>query len=166
MSISPNSYGAVTDVAALTNRFTNSGVYGLTTIPTLAQVEGWIDQVSATLNILLAEQGFAIPASQSTVVLMLKGFVVSQVADLCNYANSAGRFFSEKGLKTGPWAAIQKEAADFIAEHAEGIATIGATRTTSGLSALAFNETDDAGDTIEPMFSRKQMGNTNTVWDV
>jgi hypothetical protein len=165
MAVGANSYGAGTDVAALTKRFTNAGSYDTTTTPTLAQVEGWIDQISAILNVLLAEQGFAIPATDADVVLMLKGFVVSQVADLCNYANSAGRFFSERGLKTGPWAAIQKDAADFIEQHASGIEALGATRTTDGLGALAFRETDDAGDAIEPLFARKQFGTTNTDWD-
>jgi hypothetical protein len=165
MAVSAHSYGAAADVAALTRRFTNAGSYDTTTTPTLTQVEGWIDQISAILNVLLAEQGFAIPITDADIVLMLKNFVTTQVADLCNYANSAGRFFSEKGLKTGPWSAIQKEAAEFIEQHAAGIENLGATRTTSGLDALAFWETDDAGDEIEPMFSRKQFGTTNTDYD-
>jgi hypothetical protein len=165
MAVDANSYGSADDVAALTRRFTNSGEYDSSTIPMLAQVESWIDQVSATLNVLLAEQGFTIPIVQATVALMLKNFVTTQVADLCNYANSAGRFFSEKNLNTGPWALIQKDAADFIAKHSEGIAKIGATRTTGGLSALAFNDVDGSGNAIAPIFSRKQMGTTNTDWD-
>ena len=165
MAVGANSYGAATDVAALTRRFTNAGTYDTTTTPSLAQVEGWIDQISATLNVLLAEQGFAIPVTQADCVLMLKNFVVTQVADLCNYANSAGRFFSEKGLKTGPWAAIQKDAAEFLEHHAAGLAQLGATRTRGGLNALAFCETDDAGKEIEPAFQRKQFGTTNTDWD-
>jgi len=159
MSIGANSYGTSADVAALTGRFTDAGMYRSTTTPSLAMVEKWIDRISATINILLAEQGFAVPVTQADCVSMLENFVVTQVADLCNYANSAGRFFSEKGLKTGPWAAIQKEAADFIAEHAEGLAQIGATRTKGGLTAMAFCDTDDSGTEIEPMFSRKQFGN-------
>jgi hypothetical protein len=165
MGVGANSYGAATDVAALTKRFTDAGSYTTSTTPTLAQVENWIDQISAILNVLLAEQGFSIPITNPTTVLMLKSFVTTQVADLCNYANSAGRFFSEKGLKTGPWAAIQKDAAEFIAEHASGIEKLGATRTTSGLDALEFRETDDAGNDIEPMFARKQFGSSTTDWD-
>jgi hypothetical protein len=165
MAVGANSYGAATDVAALTKRFTSAGAYSTTTTPSLAQVEAWIDQISAILNVLLAEQRFSIPITDADIVLMLKNFVAMQVADLCNYANSAGRFFSEKGLKTGPWAAIQKDAAEFIEQHAVGMEKLGATRTTSGLDALAFCETDDAGDEIEPMFSRKQFGNTTTDWD-
>ncbi len=165
MSLSPRSYGSAADVADLTGKFTKSGVFDTTTHPTLATVEKWIDKVSATLNVLLAEQGFAVPAKQADVVQTLALFVVTQVADLVNYANSAGRFFQDKNLKTGPWQAIQKEAAEFIAEHAEGLQKLGASRTTGGLDGLDFRESDDSGDPIEPMFNRKQFGTRNVDYD-
>ena len=164
MSIATNSYGTVEDVAALTPRFTKTGMYDGSTRPSLAQVENWINQVSATLNILLAEQSFAIPVTQADCVLALRNFVTTQVADLCNYANSAGRFFQNQQFSTGPWQAIQKEAADFIAAHAEGFEKLGATRTTLGLNGLDANLTDDSGNEIKPMFSRKQFGTKNTDW--
>lgn len=152
MAVGANSYGAGTDVAALTPRFTNAGTYDGTTRPTLTQVEGWIDQVSSILNVLLAEQSFSIPVSQSDVKLMLKTFVATEVADLCNYANSAGRFFQNQQFTTGPWQAIQKEAADFIAAHANGIEALGATRTHAGLKGLAWRDTEDNGETLSPQF--------------
>lgn len=162
----PSAYASASDVAALTRRFTDNGAYTTATVPTRAQVENWINAVSSTLNVLLAEQGFATPVTQYDVALMLQNFVVTQVSDLCNYANSMGRFFSEKGAKTGPWEAIQKDAAEFIEKHAEGIQAIGATRKSgSGLSALDYNGTDGDGQQIEPTFSLKQFGNTNTAWD-
>lgn len=164
MSVGANSYGAAADVAALTVRFTSSGSYTTGTRPTLAQVEAWIDRVSAMLNIVLAEQGFAIPVTQGDCVDMLELFVTTEVADLCNYANSAGRFFSDQKYTTGPLRAIQKEAADFIVEHAEGFDQLGTTRTRAGLNGLATRETDDNGDVIPPMFSRKQFGNRLTDW--
>ncbi len=165
MSVGSKSYGSSADVADLTTRFTNAGSFDTTTNPTLATVEKWIDKVSATLNVLLAEQGFAVPAKQADVVETLGLFVITQVADLVNYTNSTGRFFSDKNMTQGPWKVIQKEASDFIAEHAEGLAKLGASRTTNGLDGLDFRESDDAGDAIEPMFSRKQFGTRNTDWD-
>ena len=165
MSTGANSYGAATDVAALTPRFTATGSYSTGTKPTLAQVEGWIDQVSAVLNILLAEERFSIPVTQSDCVLALKNFVATEVADLCNYANSAGRFFQNQQFQTGPWQAIQKEAAEFIGKHAAGFENLGATRTSTGVVGLAANLTDNSGNAITPMFSRKQFGTHNTDWD-
>lgn len=158
MSVSARSYGAVTDVAALTPRFTNNGAYDTTTRPLHAQVESWIDRVSSTLNILLAEAGFQIPVTQADCALTLALFVATEVADLANYANSAGRFFQNQNYVTGPWQAIQKEAADFIAKHAEGFEKLGATRAAAGLNGLDVRTTDDSGANIEPWFARKQFG--------
>ncbi len=165
MAVGAKSYSAAADVAALTGKFTASGAFTASTNPTLTTVEKWIDRVSGILNVLLAEQGFVIPVTQADVKLVLEQYVVTQVADLVNYANSAGRFFQDKNLKTGPWQAIQKEAAEFIAEHAEGLQKLGASRTTGGLDGLDFRESDDAGDPIEPMFSRKQFGTRNVDYD-
>lgn len=156
MATSERSYGAASDVAALTPRFTTNGSYDSSSRPTLSQVDAWIDQVSAILNVLLAEANFTIPVTQKDVALLLKHFVATEVADLANYANSAGRFFSDKNMTTGPWQAIQSEAAKFISEHAEGLQNLGAGRSVAGLDGLAFNETDDEGDEIEPIFARKQ----------
>lgn len=156
MSVGANSYGAASDVAALTPRFTNNGVYDTSTLPTLAQVEAWMDRVSAALNILLAEQNFQIPVTQADCRLMLALFVSTEVADLCNYANSAGRFFQNQNYVTGPWQAIQREAAEFIEKHAEGFEKLGATRTAEGLNGLDARITDDAGNALEPFFSRTQ----------
>lgn len=167
MSVGANSYGSASDVAALTPRFCNaSGAYDTTTRPTLAQVEHWIDGVSSTLNLLLAEQGFEIPLSQADCVLTLSQFAAIEVADLCNYANSAGRFFQNETYTTGPFQAIQKEAASFIEEHAAGFAALGEDWSAGGLNGLDACTTDDAGDAIEPMFARKQFGNVTTDWDV
>ena len=165
MSTGANSYGTAADVAALTPRFTATGSYSTSTKPTLAQVEGWIDQVSATLNILLAEERFSVPVTQADCVLSLKSFVCTQVADLANYANSAGRFFQNQQFQTGPWQAIQKEAAEFIGKHAAGFENLGATRTRPGLVGLDANLTDNSGADIVPIFSRKQFRTTNTDWD-
>lgn len=166
MPVGVNSYGAASDVASLTPRFTTAGVYDASSRPTLTQVESWIDRVSSTLNILLAEAGFQIPVTQTDCVLTLALFVSTEVADLCNYANSAGRFFQNQNYVTGPWQAIQKEAADFISKHASGFEKLGATRTTTGLNGLDARTTDDNGDDIEPWFSRKQFGNTATDFDI
>lgn len=165
MSTDANSYGAASDVAALKKRYTTAGSFSTTTNPTTAQVESWIDFVSSTMNIILAEHGFSIPVTQADCVRALKLFVVTEVADLADYANSAGRFFTNQQFATGPWKAISKEAADFIKSHANGFQALGAVRTTQGLSGLDARTMDDAGDDIEPMFARKQFGNRTTDWD-
>ena len=167
MGIRSRSYGSTDEVAAMTPRFADATtrLFTSATRPTLAQVEKFIDRVSGILNILIAEQGFTIPVAQADAKLALDQFVIGQCADLVNYTNSAGRFFQDKNLTTGPWQAIQREAAEFIGKHAEGIAKLGATQAVAGLNGLDFCETDDAGDAVEPWFSRKQFGNSNVDYD-
>lgn len=167
MAIGAKSYGSTDEVAALTPRFADptTHLYTASTRPTLAQVEKLIDRVSGILNVLLAEQGFSIPVTQADAKLALDQFVVAQVADLCNFTNSAGRFFDNKKLQGGPFSAIMQEAEEFIKKHMPGLAALGATQTTAGLDGLDYRETNDAGDDIEPMFSRKQFNTRNTDWD-
>lgn len=133
MAISSRSYGSVPEVAALTKKYTDTTTsprtFSTTTTPTLSQVEQYIDRVSGILNVMLAEQGFAIPVSQADAKLALDQFVVAQVADLVNFSNSAGRFFQNQDLRNGPFYAIMKEAELFISKHALGFVNLGAVRT-------------------------------------
>lgn len=168
MGVGANSYGSAADVAALTNAYTSSGVYGASTVPTLTQVEGWIDQVSGIMNTALAAQGFKIPVAQADAVLAIKSFVVEAVADLAHAANLAGRYFTDTALTRGltPMASIRKEILDWVSSFADGLEGLGATRTgdTEGGSILC-RSTDEAGDDITPIFQRKQFGNSFDNWD-
>ena len=118
MSVGANSYGAASDVAALTWSWVaeSSGSYNLSTIPTLAQVEGWIDQISGIANTSLRKWGYTIPMTDATDVLAIKSVVVGAVADMANYANSSGRFFTERALASGvsPFAQIRQEIEDWV----------------------------------------------------
>ena len=83
MALLANSYGSAENVAALVPRYGNSaGYFDHTTRPTLVQVETLMNQVSATLNSILATAGFAIPVTQSDAVLMLALWVDQETAAL------------------------------------------------------------------------------------
>ena len=168
MGIGTNSYGSVAEVAALTTRYTASGSYSTATRPTLAQVEKFIDRVSAHLNVFLAEAGFAIPVSQADCKLSLDDFVVMHVTLLAHAANGAGPYGpGSEQLRQGdtPMKVILKEAETFIEAHADGYEQLGATRTRNQTEGLACRTTDASGDDIVPFFSRSQMGNSVTDWD-
>ena len=156
MAIGANSYGSVAEVAALTRRYTSGGTYNSGTNPSTTQVEKFIDRVSATVNVLLAEQGFTVPVSQADAKLALDDFVVGQVALFCHGANGNGIYApgSEQLRNTTPMRVVMKEAEGFIGEHAAGIEALGATRTRHLTQGLACRETDDEGTAIEPMFVR------------
>ena len=155
MAINANSYGTVLQVAALAPLYATSpnGTFSSSTRPTLTQVETFIDQVSATLNLLLAAQGFDIPVTQADAVMALAGFVVLEVVSLVEYANGAGPFIVEASQlrASTPSRIILKDAEAFIAAHAVGLEALGVTRSRS----LAFGL--DAED-IDPLWSTDWSG--------
>lgn len=169
MTVGARSYGTAADVAALTHAYINvSGAYDATTIPTLAQVEGWIDQVSGVMNTALAGQGFAVPVTQADAVLAIKSFVVEAVTDLAHAANSAGRYFTDAALQRGvsPMASIRKEILSWVESFAEGLESLGAARTgETGGGEVLFRANDEGGNEITPIFQRKGFGNSFDNWN-
>ena len=170
MPVNLNSYGTVADVAALTRRYTTNGAYDISTNPALSTVEGWIDRVSATLDILLAEAGFVIPVTQATAKSSLAGIVVEAVADLCHAANTAGRFFTERMLERGksPMQIIRTEMADWVQEHATGLEAVGVPKGggAAGSGRILFRDGDESGKQVDPLFQRKGYGEASRNWDL
>lgn len=167
MTVGANSYGAASDVAALTELYTSSGSYTTGTIPTLAQVEGWIDQVSAILNAALAGQGFVVPLTQADSVLAVKSYVIQAAVDLAHAANSAGRFFTDQALQRGvnPMSAIRKEILDWVEMFADGLSALGAARSsTTGAGEIGFRDANDNGDAVPAIFQRDAFGNSFQDW--
>lgn len=167
MAVATNSYGSAAEVAALVPMHTTAGDFDTASRPTLLQVEQFCDRVSAILNALLAEAGFSIPITQTDAKLALDHFVVEEVADLCEAVNRSGRFYMpESALRgRGRFRVIMDDAKMFVQVHAEGLESLGATRSRTLTYGLGFRDQDDAGDDIEPVFSRKWMRQQVTDWD-
>jgi hypothetical protein len=157
MTITANSYGSVVEVAALTGRYTASGSYTTSTRPTEAQVEKFIDRVSGTLNLMLAEQGFAIPISNTDAKLVCDEFVVEQAVQLCHGANGAGPFApgSEQLRSRTAFEIVSREAAEFVEKHASGFEFLGAARDRALTYGLQATTTDTDGDDLIKMFGRE-----------
>jgi hypothetical protein len=130
MAVSANSYGTAAGVAGYVRVYTNNGAFDTTTNPTLANVEAWINQISALVNAALASYRFDTPVTQADCVLMLTGVVEQYTSDLCYAARSTGRFFSERSLnsKAGIMGQIKNEIYDWLADNATGMENLGATR--------------------------------------
>lgn len=162
MTIGANSYGSTTTIAVLTPRWANGlGVYDTTTQPTLTQVEGFVDQVSALLNAMLAEQGFKIPVSQADSVSALGMFVNEEVAAVIEGIHGSGRFGpTAKAPGKGRFAVIMDEATEFIKAQADGFERLGAARTWSQADSIGYRDHDNAGDATFPIFQRKAFGET------
>ena len=164
MTVGANSYGSTAEVQALIGRY---GTLSTTSRPTLAQVETWIDNASATLNVMLAKAGFSIPITQASAKAAVGQMVVEVAVDLCHAANSTGRFFTDRALERGvsPMKVLRAEMADWVEAMAPGLELLGASRTYSALSGIAYRDSDNSGDATAPIRQRKEFGNVFTEWD-
>ena len=164
----PNSYGSTQDVAALVPRYAGTaGDFTPSTRPTIAQVERLVDQVSGLLNATLAEAGFAIPVTQSDAKDALDFFVNEEVASICEGINGSGRFGPTSKVvgKQGRFSLMLDDVQAFIQSHKAGFERLGAARSFSATSGLAFRDTNNAGDPTAPIFQRTGFGNTFDDWD-
>jgi len=116
-------YGSADSIAAFVPRFANkSGRFDNVTVPTLATVEEWREQVSAMLDIAMATAGLPAPAMAATVVTMLDSFVNANVSGLVRGVNGQGRF-AEKPTSTDEMLLAISDAADaWVQRRATGIA--------------------------------------------
>jgi hypothetical protein len=161
MSIGINSYGTTSDVAALVPRYANVASppdFDTSTRPTLAQLENQVNQVSALLNALLAEAGFAIPVTQADARLALAYFVEEETAAIAEGINGSGRFgptSKAMGAK-GRFALLMQDAQAFIGSNKAGFERLGAARAFAATAGLGFRGTDNRGNDVHPMVSREQ----------
>jgi len=123
-------YGTQEQVATMASTWTDDGEWGEYSNPTLLEVEDWLDQVSAEFNIALGSHFFVFPVNSSTspnAYKTISKYVVNLVADLCNWKNSSGRFFTEKLVERGitPMAAIQKDMNNWIEMNSNGLVADG-----------------------------------------
>ncbi len=159
-------YGSPEGVAALSGVWTNNGewldadAYTDATVPSLADVSTWLEEVSAVLDISLAVNGFKVPVTQETAVKALDAIVNSLVADLCHFRNSSGRFFTDKVLQGGntPMMIIRSDITDWVTANAAGLEAIGAERTLeSAISQIGTKHNF-------PIFQREGFGNVFENW--
>jgi hypothetical protein len=101
------SYGSLATIEALAStwtkagHFTDSDPYSGGTIPSLTQVNAWIDQMSLVVDFAIANEGFETPVVNPTAVAAIADEVEKAVADLCHAAHKSGRFFTKKALESG-----------------------------------------------------------------
>lgn len=81
MTIRADSYGHVAGVTALTRHLLDgAAAYSSQTRPTLAEVEGMIDRLSAMLNVALLAESVAVPLAHEMVRLAADQWVIRQAA--------------------------------------------------------------------------------------
>ncbi|MCP5101003.1 MAG: hypothetical protein GY943_36090 [Chloroflexi bacterium] len=126
-----------------------------------------IDRVSALVNGCMASLGFDIPVTQSDAKLIMDNIVIEDVTFLVEGVRGTGRYApqSKQIAKRSAIAIISEEIKTFLEGIAPGLEDMGAGRSTSVMGRVGFRETDNAGNTIYPIFSRKGFNNRNKNWD-
>lgn len=131
-------YGTQEEVAAMAKIYTRGGNWvnpvpaappipaDKGTNPSLLQVNTWLANISAQMNLALGQANFIIPFDNDVSPNAYKAisqYVVSLVADLCHYANSSGRFYSDKLVERGisPMQAILKDMIAWIGINERGL---------------------------------------------
>lgn len=168
MAIAANSYGSLNEVAALATRYANNaGTFDGTTNPTGARVEKLIDRVSAVVNAYLSQLGFTVPITQTDSKLLMDNIVVEQVTVMVEGIRGSGRYApSSKAIaQRGMMSVLTQEIMDYLDAVAVGLEDLGAERGKSTISRISYRDTDEGGDSTEPLFQRKAFGNTVTDWD-
>ena len=128
------SYGTPALVAGMAKQYTDDGEwtnpnpdYDIPgTNPTLAQVEEWLVNISAQFDISLGNHWFVFPIDPDrspTVYKAISQYIASLVADLCHFANSSGRFFTDRLVERGvtPMAAILADMSTWIDNNSGGL---------------------------------------------
>lgn len=158
MTVTP--YCTVEDVAALTKTWTIDGLYTENTNPMRSEIESWVVQCSALVDIAFAQEGFTVPITNTTAVEAIKAVVSAVVSDLCNSANGHGRLASnaiEGGVS--PMFVVRKELNDFAVTFASGLEQIGVARGESKQDTIGYSTEDFDGNEVTPIFRRGSFGN-------
>jgi hypothetical protein len=164
------SYGSVSGVASLAKAYTTDNYFwnedclsclvDRETNPTRDEVTSWLSQISNTLNVVLAGEGFTVPITETKCVSMLDMMVNQWVADLVQAANMSGRFFTERAQQFGavPMMVIRKEIRAWANENAGALEAAGATRGTTATDEIATKDST-------PIFAREGFSNTFEDWE-
>jgi len=143
-------YGTADNVAAMSSVWSRGGhfyddddIYVTATVPSLAQVEIWLTQFSAVVDLALRVEGFNTPLVDDIAVGAITPIVEGVVADMVHWSHKAGRFYSKKMLESGisPIRAITKELNDWVAANLIGLQNSGVPGVPGGPGSVAGKHT-------------------------
>lgn len=129
-------YGSAAGVAALAKTWTDDGefknesLYEDATPTTLAEVEEWLSQVSAFMDLALAGEGFTVPISHIEALKAINLRVNAMVADLVHLQHKKGRLFSDRIQETGvdPMTIVERELLSWVNKRANALENLGIPR--------------------------------------
>ena len=129
-------YGSAAGVASLARTWTDNGsfldedLYEPGTNPTLTQVEEWLEEVSAFVDIALAGEGFSLPLSHVGVLKAIGLRVNAMVADLVHLQHNKGRLFADRIQESGtpPMPIIERAVLSWVKSRANAFENLGLIR--------------------------------------
>ena len=170
MAIRSDSYSSVDDVTALTRHLLDGAdAFGGDTRPTLAEVEGFIDEASGNLNLAYWESGFdpANITANSTAKLPADSWVRSMAAQLVELTQRGAGWSDAENTRSGFLAGLYGDACEFVKRQSMGLKRLGITVTDpvhQGLTYTAFDKHSERSDPDntsleQPKFRRGQFDN-------
>ena len=165
MALDASSYSSVADVLALTRHFLDgANTFDDATRPTLTEVEGFIDDVSADLNDAIRACGLAIPISAAGPKRSCDLWVRTKAAAFVELTSrSAGFDGSETSRHRELYDLMGADAFEWVEKRCQSWVDQGATQTDETSAAFTYtalkkhSERSDPDNTTreQPMFRRR-----------
>lgn len=160
MTLRDDSYGSVEEVRALTRHLLDGNLdFDDTTVPTLDDVERFIDRASAVLNVALAGQGFAVPVTVDAPVLACADWVVMHAAKMVELTQQGDGLTSPAvgpNNRAAYIASLSSKAKEFAADNARAFRQMGVTVTTSSSEGLVYTGLDAHAYRADPGNARRE----------
>jgi len=167
VALRSDSYGTVAEVVPLVRYLLDGqSTFNSTTLPTLTEVEKFVDRASGVLNISLKQAGFTTPINStnanSTAKLVCDDWVVAEAASMVEMTKIGVGFSDLDGSRTGAFRGLHRRAQQFVADNSLGLKYEGAALTRKSSDGLQFtalevrSQRDDPTDTTleQPKFRR------------
>lgn len=164
MALNANSYGTVAGATRYVRRLTTNGAFSATSSPSIADVEGFLDEQSAVLNGWLARAGYSVPATNAIAVQILGRYANLGAAGLIELTQAASGYAAEgEDTRENRFLAEFAKAEAYINSGALG--GLGEAQTTAGLglAGLSVGGRTSGGQRLRPMFTRTSFGNNPTA---
>lgn len=151
MTTRADSYSSTGEVRAYTRHLlAGQSTFNSTTLPTLTEVEKFIDRASGTLNFALAGVGFATPISNSTAKLSCDDWVTARAAEYVELTQRGVGFSDAEGSRTTVFHSLSRSATEFAKDARLGFINLGVTVSAAMSRGLKFTAQDAQADRADP----------------
>lgn len=162
-------YGTTTGVLTYTRRLLDGDLaFNADTRPTLTEVNQFLSEASAALNVALAQCGFSTPVTTpSTAVTLFDGWVNRQAVEYVESTQVGVGFSGDGGNRVDYFAGLNERAMSFVKTNELGLKRIGVAVGDAVTQGIVFTALDtheqrsdpDLTSREQPLFRRRQWDN-------